>query len=365
MNNLVRRIQRFNQWLGPARSRLVFVLLAVTGLGSLILNAVVTVLRNDKNTANAATLNTSAWVIGIQTALLLLFVIGTFLVVLSRLRADERRRAVIIVAPAIAAVVLAILLPNLWLLFLPTGLGWIFVAYVSSQSRVRREYQSAIRYMRKSDYEPAIEVMSGLIKAEPEEADHRRFRAELYRLAGKGYRARDDYQKVIELLPTSGVGYNGLSEVYLQAGDYETALGYAQKAAELEPDEWVAPYNLGMVEDRLKHAPEAILHLSQAYRAGIPDSRHRLLTHLWLLRAHIRLDDVPRAESALAAMRREQTGLNEWKIIFESDDSAVLRAVIDDDVQLAEQLIDGSLRPEAIRDWQPIPVPDTVVDAPA
>ena len=251
--------------------------------------------------------------------------------------------------------ILSILFPTLWLLFLPVGVGWIFVAYISSQGRVRREYQSAIKFLRKSEFEAAIEVMSELIKAEPEVADHRRFRAELYRLAGKGYRARDDYQKFIELLPESGVGYNGLSEVYLQAGDFETALAYGQKAAELEPDEWVAPYNLGMIEDRLLHATDAITHLSQAYRVGIPDSRHRMLTHLWLLRAYVRLGDLTRADSALAALRRERTGLNEWKIVFESEQSAVLRAVLQDDVHLAEQLVEGTIRPDTVLDWQPVP----------
>jgi Tfp pilus assembly protein PilF len=353
MNNLFRRIQRVGQWLGPARSRIVFVLLAVTGLGSLILNAVVTIMKGDKATTNPAALNSAGWVIGIQSALLLLFVIGTFIVVLSRMRVDERRRAVIIVAPAILAVILSILFPGFWLLFLPVGFGWIFVAYVSSQSRVRREYQGAIKFLRKGEFEPAIDVMTELIKTEPEIADHRRFRAELYRLAGKGYRARDDYQKVIELMPDSGVGYNGLSEVYLQAGDYQTALEYGQKAAELEPDEWVAPYNLGMIEDRLNRSPDALIHLSQAYRVGIPDSRHRLLTHLWLLRAHVRMGDLPRAEAALAAMRRERTGLNEWKIVFESDQSAVLRAVLENDVLLADELIEGTITPAAVLDWQP------------
>lgn len=336
--NSLRRIRRVIQWLGPARAQGLFVLLAVTGLLSLVLNAI-----------NSTSKTTPPWIIPVQTALLLVFAVGAFGIVLSRLHPNDRRRALIIVVPALIALVLTLLFPTLWLLFLPAGFGWIFVAYIASQSRVRREYQAAIKHLRQDEYDEAIEVMSALIKSEPDVADHRRFRAELYRLAGKGYRARADYEKVIQLTPESGVGYNGLAEVYLQDGEYEKALSYAQKAYELEPDDWVAPYNLGMLEDRLNDAPNAIPHLTQALALGIPDSRHRLLTHLWLARAHIRLEDEANAETELSALKREQTGLNEWHIIFESEQAAVLKAVLECDVELAGQLIEGAIPLDALR----------------
>ena len=45
--------------------------------------------------------------------------------------------------------------------------------------------------------------------------------------------------------------HNGLAEVELQAGRFEAAQKAAHKAQELAPQEWVAAYNLGMIEDRL------------------------------------------------------------------------------------------------------------------
>jgi len=144
--------------------------------------------------------------------------------------------------------------------------------------------------------------------------------------------------------------------VYLQDGEFETALGYAQKAYELEPDDWVAPYNLGMLEDRLNRAPDAIPHLNKALSIGIPDSRHRLLTDLWLARAYVRLEDQANAAQALAALKHERTGLNDWHLIFESDQAAVLKAVLQGDVALAEQLIDGATTLEALK--QPETAPD-------
>ena len=324
------------QWLGPARSQALFWLLAITGLLSLILNAAASTIKAPAD---------RLWVVPVQSALLLIFLGGASIIVLSRLQPDERRRALIIVGPALFAVLLTILIPSFWLLFLPIGIGWIFIAYVSSQGRVRSEYRTAIKHLRKSEYDKAIDVMTGLIKNEPETADHRRFRAELFRLANKSARARNDYEKVITLMPDSAVGYNGIAEVYFQEGQYGEAYENAREAYAREPDEWVTSYNLGMIEDRLsppeEYAGDAIAHLNRALKLSIPDSRHRLLVHLWLARGYARLNDSARADAEIAALKRERTGLSEWKVIFESDQAELLRAVLQGDVSLADRLIDG------------------------
>ncbi len=330
MTRLSTFIRRAANWLGPARTQALFISLAVTGLLSLILNAV-----------NSTAKTPFSWIAPAQTGLLLIFLIGALFIVISRLRREDRRRFIVIFMPAIAAFSLALLYPSLWLLFVPTGIGWIFIAYVASRSPMRREYQAAIKHLRRDEYDPAIVIMSDLIKQEPNDPDHRRFRAELYRLAGKGRKARVDYEKVIALQPKSGVGYNGLAELYLQEGDDKTALNYAQQAFALEPDQWVGSYNLGMIEERLGQFADAIAHLLQALKVGVPDSRHRLLAHLWLARAYTQQADSVHADSELAAMRREVTGLNEWKTLFESKQAAVLREVLQSDVTLAEKLIDG------------------------
>ncbi len=320
--------RRLVKWLGPTRLQVLFALLAVTGLLSLILNA--------------ARSPDAAWVTPVQSALLFGFLISAALTVASRLGADERRRALVIVGPAALALGLALFFPAFWLLFVPLAIGWMLISFIASQGRVRREYQAAIKHLRKAEYDQAIEVMSELITAEPEIANHRRFRAELYRLAGKGRQARADYEKVAELEPESGVGFNGLAEIYLQDGEFETALDYAQKAYALESDQWVAPYNLGMIEDRLGHTTDSITHLMQALKVGVPDSRHRLLMHLWLARSYVRQGDMSSADAELAAMKREQAGLSEWKTIFESEEAAILRVVLSADVALAERLVNGA-----------------------
>jgi len=326
-------LRRIIRWLGPTRARAIFVLLALTGLVSLMLNAVGTKLE---------------WVRVVQSLLLVFFLVGAALIVLSRFSDQDRRQAALVILPTVTALSLGLLFPSLLVFFAPVGIGWLLVAMIALRGRVRGEYRTAIKHMRKNDYNEAIRVMSDLIKEEPENADHRRFRAELYRLSGKIRRAREDYQKVVELMPDSGVGYNGLAEVYLQDGEYEAALPYAQQALEREGDHWVAPYNLGMVEDRLNRWEASIEHLQQALQVGVPDSRHRLLIHLWMARSYYRLGKIGEAEAELQKIRRERTGLEEWNTIFESEEAAVLRNVLLDDIQIAERLVDGKLALSAL-----------------
>jgi tetratricopeptide (TPR) repeat protein len=326
-------IRRAINWLGPARARMIFFLLALAGLGSLALNAV-----GQK----------AEWLQPVQASLLAIFLFGASLAVLSRFSPDERRQFSLVVFPAISALTLGLFFPSLMPFFGPVGLGWLLISLIALRGRVRREYHAAIKHMRRGEYDEAIGVMSGLIEAEPENADHRRFRAELYRLAGKIKQARADYEKVIALVPDSGVGYTGLAEVHLQDGEFESALPYAQQAFEREPDGWIALYNLGMIEDRLARWPDSVRHLDQALRVGVPDSRHRLLIHLWLARAYYRQGQLAEAEAELQKMKRERSGLHEWQTIFENREAAVLRDVLLGDVQLAGRLAAGDAALDAL-----------------
>jgi len=314
---------RFVAWLGVGRARFIFGLLALTGLLSLMLNAVQP---------------PEPWIPTVQTALAALFLVGAAAAVITRFDGQERRQILILIAPALGALLLGLFVPQWFTALAVVAVGWIVVALIAGRAGVRREYQRAIKHMRKGEYEPAIAIISELIKAEPDQADHRRFRADLYRLAGNLRKARTDYEKVIALTPNSGVGYNGLAEVYLQEGNYERAFECGLKAHALEPNHWVAAYNLGMIADRMGKWTEAIAYLKRALAAGIPDSRHRLLSYLWLMRAYLFTEEEQGAREALAALQNERRGLREWQIIFSSEQAATLRRVLGDDVALAERL---------------------------
>jgi len=319
-------IKRFQIFLGPQRFRAFVALFGITGLLSLILNVIV---------------NQYEWVTTVQTILVLGFLLGAGYLILGRLPVEERKRWLSIILPAVLAVVVgSILFPQVTGLFIGAGLGWIVAGiFIFNSFGAPQEYKTAIKAMRKQDYEKATAAMTRSIQQEPKNLNYYRFRAELFRLWRKLKHARRDYQKMTEIDKTSAIAYNGLAEVELQAGNYQQAIAAAKTAYDLAPDEWVAVYNLGMIEDRLQDSELALEHLHQALQLKIPDSRHRLLVHLYRARAYMRRDEFDAAQAALADMKREKAGLEEWLVIMTADEARALRDVLEGDVKLADKLI--------------------------
>jgi tetratricopeptide (TPR) repeat protein len=319
---MIKRIQLF---LGPTMGRVLVAWLALTGLASLVLNSFVYQI---------------GWVRQAQSLIVVIFLIGVLGIVLNRLSPEARRRWVTILVPAIIAVFLALWAgPQLNGVLIGGAFGWIVAVTLLGRSRMPVEYRQAIKHMRKNEYAEAIEVMNRAIRAEPVQPGHYRFRAELYRLWGKLNFALRDYQEMVRLDPTSPIAYNGLAEIYLQSEDYRQALQAASKAKELAPNDWVTHYNLGMIEDRLQQSGKVIEHLNQSLELKVKDSRHRLLIHLYLLRAHVRLGNIDEAANELESLKRHAPGLEEWQGILSSDQAVTLRQVIGKDVELAGDLI--------------------------
>ena len=321
-------IKRLQIFLGPQRFRALIALLAVTGLASLALNALAGELL---------------WVTALQTLLLLVFIVGSAFLVLGRLPAEERGRWIAIISPAVLAIFIGGVVAPQWTgLFVGAGFGWVVAgSFIARRVGGPINYKTAVKAMRKRDYPAAIAAMTAQITDEPRKPEHYRFRAELHRLAGDLSAARRDYRRMTEMDGRSAVAYNGLAEVELQARRYEQARQAARKARELAPDEWVAAYNLGMIEERLANSGAVIEHLNSALGAGMPDSRHRLLVQLYLWRAHMRLRDRRSAAAALVALQREKDGLEEWQLIMSAEEAAALREVLSQDVDQARRLIAG------------------------
>ena len=320
-------IDRFRLFLGPARVRAFVLLLGITGLLSLVLSAIAP---------------QPEWIPAAQTGLALLFFVGAAFIVGGRMTREERARWFSILGPSVGALVLALtVLPQFALPLAGAAAGWLIAGFFVFRSRAPRAFTDAIKCLRKSDYEGAARLMDGLIKDEPANPDFYRFRAEVFRLWGKLDRARRDYQKMTELAPDSAVAFNGLAEVLLQSGKYGEARAAALTAYELAPDEWVAAYNLGMIEDRLAEPQAVVEHLTQALTHKIPDVRHRLLIHLYLARAYARLGSLDAAQREIELLKQHRNGLEEWQSLLEHEQAAALRQVLADDIALTEKLISG------------------------
>lgn len=319
-------IKRFQIFLGPRRFRAFIALLAATGFASLALNIIG---------------QGSPVALALQSALLVIFLLGAAYMILGRLPAEERLRWLAIIVPSALGVLIgSALLPHLTGLFVGAGLGWIIAGiFIFGDARGPQNYRAAVKAMRKGDYDKAIARITAEIQENPAAPEHYRFRAELYRLAGNFQSAREDYQRMTALDHESAVAYNGLAEVELQAGEYEAARHAALRARELAPAEWVAAYNLGMIEERLQLDEAARAHLHDALALDIPDSRHRLLVHLYLWRIHQRRRDCNSATEAMTALKREKAGLEEWQVIMSADEAGALRDVLSADIEEARRLI--------------------------
>jgi len=328
-----RALDQFSLFLGPARLRALFLLIAMSGLISLILNVIV---------------DEYDWVRTAQSALTLIAVVGAAILIGGRMDASQRGRWLLILAPAFLALGLSMTVLQAFALpLIGAAVGWVFVGLFLFRARTPPGYRAAIRALRKGNISDAIDSMDALIREEPEDVSHYRFRAELLRLDGQLERALRDYHRMIEIEPESALGHNGLAEVELQSGNYERARAAAERAVELAPGDWIALYNLGMIEDRLRASEQVIEHLTQALGLRVPDARHRVLMHLYLLRAYIRLGRTAEADEQLVAIRRQRAGLDEWQHILSNAEAEVLKRVLGEDVEQARALERGELLPAA------------------
>lgn len=329
-------LQNIQIFLGPARLRIFILWFALTGLASLVLNTVV---------------NQYDWVRPVQSLIVIAFLIGAAVIFGGRLSPEERGRWAGILTPALIAVLIALLIaPQYSAVLVGGALGWIVAALLLTRSRMPMAYKEAVRHLRKNQYDQAVKVMDRVIKEEPANPNHYRFRAEVLRVWGKLDRAARDYRKMTEIAPRSALAFNGLAEVYLQAGKYAEALEAARKANELAPDDWVTYYNLGMIEDRLRQSAPVVEHLQRALALKVKEKRHRALIHLYLARAYSRLGDETSAQQQILALKRETAGLEEWETILKSDQADTLRAVLGADVQAAQALASGELEPTAFKE---------------
>lgn len=321
-------VRQFTKWLGPTRTRLLIGSLIGTGLASLVLS----IAAGDAD-----------WSLTVQTLLVLLFLINASLVIGSRLNGANRQRLFITIGPALGLVFIGIIVPNWFAALLGAAFGWLIAAQFFVRDPIRREYRTVIKYMRKAEYKEALRITTELINADKDNPEHYQFRAQLNRLAGKLDAAAHDYRRVINLSPEAASGYNGVAEVYVQQGNYEEARQFALEAYRLQPDYWITPYNLGMIDDRLGMSESAIQNLQVVIEKGLPDSRYRLLTYLWLARAYHRLGKKSEADEALQKMRRESKGLKEWQTIFEAEQGAVLKDLLEKDITLATRAFEGEI----------------------
>lgn len=319
-------LAELKNWLGATRLQVLAALLILTGIASAVLQV---------------TFPEAEWLLAAQTFLVLIFLAGAFAVVSGVLNPQRQRRLAFMILPALGLVALGILIQPLFRFFLGAGLGWLLVSQMMLRDTENREYKLAVKALRKNDYALALAHMNALIVRESDQAEHYGFRAQLYRLNNQPQLAKQDYQSAVDLNPHSAVGANGLAEIFLSENDLIHARQWADRAYQIAPQEWVTAYNLGMIAERQHDDKAALVYLQKALDLKMPDSRHRLLAYVWLIRVYHRQHKTAEAKRQLEALHSEKKGLQEWKIILETPESAFLRQLFQQDVRAAQDLMDG------------------------
>lgn len=295
----------------------------ITGLVSLILNAI---------TPNPISR-------GLQTATLLIAVFGTFTWLLWLMGVKSRRDLALIIAPALGVLLLGwFVLPSLLLPLLGAGFGWLVVVAILLRQQVPVAQRKAIRHWRRGEYSAAIRALDELIREADDDA-YRLLRAQILLAWGKPSRAAREVQEVCKRQPEAAAAHNLLAEAHVQSGDLSAARRAAERARALAPQDWVAAYNLGMIADRQGDAQTAIDLLRCAQGMNITARRHRVLTWLWLARAYCQLGDDETARECLKKLRAEKSAIREWARLLAEEAALPLRALVAEDIALAEKLV--------------------------
>ena len=65
------------------------------------------------------------------------------------------------------------------------------------------------------------------------------------------------------------------------------------------------------------------------------------LVRLWLARNTYRLGHPDAAQQHIDRMREQAEGLRDWQLVFESEQAAALRGLLEEDVRLVQQLLES------------------------
>ncbi len=283
----------------------------------------------------------ASWLFQAQLALVWLMLAGMVAWLDKHTPTTKRHQVRWMLWPALVLQGLSVLWPSAAFFFSGGAAGWLMAASLIARKRQRVEYQRAIRALRNGDYARAVGLMSKLIEAEPEVAEHYRFRATIHRMSGHIRPALADYRRAADLAPNSPQTHAGLAETYLQMGRYDAASEHAQRVLQLAPNDWSAHFLLGQAAHRQKDWAEAVQALERALALRISQPTSRLLARLWLALDTWRLGQAESANQHLQALHKETEGLRLWQRIFEAEQGSALRGMLGDDVKLAQRLIEA------------------------
>jgi tetratricopeptide (TPR) repeat protein len=83
----------------------------------------------------------------------------------------------------------------------------------------------------------ALRDLTEALNLHPNDCQALRSRGQIYGILRQQDKARADFEKIVKLQPTSGIGYAGLALCSTDIGDNDSGKKFAEKAIALDPDE--------------------------------------------------------------------------------------------------------------------------------
>jgi tetratricopeptide (TPR) repeat protein len=151
----------------------------------------------------------------------------------------------------------------------PDG-GFVIHERVKASSRVRADFEQAIRLLEQGRYDAGIALLASVSEAEPRMTSAHLDLGIAYAATGDLARARASLERARELSPRHPVVHNELGIVYRRLGLFQEARATYEKALELHPDFHFARLNLAILCDLYLADPGCALEHYERYAQAVP-----------------------------------------------------------------------------------------------
>lgn len=251
-------------------------------------------------------------------SILIAIAIFTYLVYYTRnARPNVRLLALIFAVPAMLGIAYSFTTGSSQPLV--AGVGITFLLLVAQRLfDTPISYRVAQRYFSQGHSDEALEMVNKAIQARPDFWESYQLRALIYLTNLNFAHAERDAQAAIALKPNAHPVYNTLGQVYLAQEQFTQAADIYAQAVNLDPDNAIYHYHLGLSLYRQGQYEEAVEPLHTSIRSTLPLPDYDLLAHYYL---GVSLDKTGRpqtAQEAYAQMANYKEGLDYLKEQYEN-----------------------------------------------
>ncbi|MFO7539064.1 MAG: tetratricopeptide repeat protein [Chloroflexota bacterium] len=196
-------------------------------------------------------------------------------------RPNVRLLALLFAVPALVGIALSFSSGSARPLVIGVGLTFLLLV-VQRLLDTPVSYRVALRYFSQGRMSEALQMINKAIEARPDFWESQQLRALIHLTNLDFVRAEKDARGAIALNPDAHPVYNTLGQVYLAQEQFERAAEIYEQALDLDPDNAIYTYHLGLSLHRQGLYEEAVEPLHTAVKRSLPLPEYELLAHYYL-----------------------------------------------------------------------------------